>query len=453
MQKDQINNKQQFFLKHCFGPLKRTSLNLNSTIFNNIILFIRRKLTNKVVLKTNNFDNLLFNILTLFCNQQINPLANDFNWKKSLQPLKKKSKKTSADLKSKKKTNSSSDLSTKQENNEESLLDPTPFDLIRDQTEPIYEHIFYIAIVKSLQVGDKMSGRHGNKGIISQILPFYDMPYLIDGTPIDIVLNPLGVPSRMNVGQIFESLLGLSGFFRHEYYRIPPFDEHYGYQFSRNFVYSKLNELNKYSYNSFSKAKSKKQTTLLSRVKMGLNPSFPGKMRLIDGQTGDTFFRPVIVGKSYMLKLNHLVDHKIHSRTTGPYSLVTQQPLKGRRNLGGQRIGEMEVWSFYAFGSASLLLELLTIKSDDLKKRKEFFKTNLMETMQTEELLHETSLSESFRVLVLHLRALCLDLDVITQDIVSPDDIEIEPYFSSSLIFENQPFFNSRNNNDEIMSK
>ena len=296
-----------------------------------------------------------------------------------------------------------------------------------------------------------MSGRHGNKGIISQILPFYDMPYLIDGTPVDIVLNPLGVPSRMNVGQLFESLLGFSGFFRHEYYRIPPFDENYGYQFSRNFVYSKLNELNQYHYNSFSaslkslsqwnkeipfgdfddkisqsiiankynngKLKKQEAYACLSkskpRLKFGLNPSFPGKMRLIDGQTGETFYRPIIVGKSYMLKLNHLVDYKIHSRTTGPYSLVSQQPLKGKRHLGGQRIGEMEVWSFYAFGSASLLLELLTIKSDDLKKRRQFFN----DVIDTSNLLTETAVAESFRILVLNLRALCLDLDIITQDV------------------------------------
>nr|YP_009667518.1 rna polymerase beta-subunite [Trentepohlia odorata]QCW57821.1 rna polymerase beta-subunite [Trentepohlia odorata] len=320
-------------------------------------------------------------------------------------------------------------------------LSPTPFDLLREETESIQEQLFYIAVTKQLQIGDKLSGRHGNKGVISQILPFYDMPYLIDGTPVDIVLNPLGVPSRMNVGQLFESLLGFSGFFRHEYFRIPPFDENYGYQFSRNLVYSKLNELNQYHYNSFLSSnsslrppftnreekrswithQSKKQrasafdqwrkfvTAKQARLKFGLNPSFPGKMHLIDGQTGETFYRPIIVGNSYILKLNHLVDDKIHSRTTGPYSLVTQQPLKGKRNLGGQRIGEMEVWSFYAFGSASILLELLTVKSDDIKKRNQFIK----QLINTEDLLEETEFAESFRGLVLNLRALCINLKIL----------------------------------------
>nr|YP_010261155.1 RNA polymerase beta subunit [Cephaleuros karstenii]UIB39096.1 RNA polymerase beta subunit [Cephaleuros karstenii] len=229
-----------------------------------------------------------------------------------------------------------------------------------------------------------MSGRHGNKGIVSKILPFFDMPYLIEGTPIEIILNPLGVPSRMNVGQIYESLLSLVGFYKNEYFRIPPFDENYDYQFSRNFVYWQLNQ----HYHNYKKKilientsqKKKPYSTrnslflnfLQKKSKLkkpkeciGLNPYFPGKMRIFDGKTGETFFRPIIVGKSYMLKLIHLVDHKIHARSTGPYALITQQPLKGKRNQGGQRVGEMEVWALYAFGSASLLFEMLTTKSDD----------------------------------------------------------------------------------------
>uniref|UniRef100_UPI00300166DD RNA polymerase beta subunit n=1 Tax=Cephaleuros diffusus TaxID=1519597 RepID=UPI00300166DD len=199
---------------------------------------------------------------------------------------------------------------------------------------------FYLASSKQIQVGDKMSGRHGNKGIVSKILPFFDMPYLIDGTPIEIVLNPLGVPSRMNVGQIYESLLSLVGFYKNEYFRIPPFDENYDYQFS-----------------------------------LGLNPYFPGKMRLFDGKTGETFFRPIIVGKSYI--------------ATGPYALITQQPLKGKRNQGGQRVGEMEVWALYAFGK-KILREIAGLPRN---------RTN-------------RGISEAFRVLIMSLRALCLDLRV-----------------------------------------
>nr|UIB38782.1 RNA polymerase beta subunit [Trentepohlia sp. YN1242] len=320
-----------------------------------------------------------------------------------------------------------------------------------------------------------MSGRHGNKGIVSKIIPFFDMPYLTDGTPIEIVLNPLGVPSRMNVGQIYESLLGLAGFYKNEYFRIPPFDENvravkflYDYQFSRNLVYWQLNELNKqhyYEYNSHYKDDSEvfTQTTnltyqipyrlkknfesskfvnklssgnqfnllnwsssftnknhklgsklektisnLVTGTKIGLNPYFPGKMRLLDGQTGETFFRPVIIGKSYMLKLNHLVDSKIHARATGPYALITQQPLKGKRNQGGQRVGEMEVWALYAFGSASLLFEMLTTKSDDPIGRERV----LREIAGLPRDPSDKGISEAFRVLVMNLRALCLDLSV-----------------------------------------
>ena len=550
-----------------------------------------------------------------------------------------------------------------------SLLHVNPYNVQRVKTErpplkttknsgqrPGGDTIYiYVAVAKPLQVGDKMSGRHGNKGIISKILPFYDMPYLIDGTPIDIVLNPLGVPSRMNVGQIYESLLGLTGFYKQEYYRIPPFDENYSTQFSRNFVYWKLNELKdlhfftprisnnsitnnagrltqlspflnlcylnnkrhpcfnvfqntessqafnlirpwlltlknlgffekRYPFynlqtitaskslnhletikyfkakpfyfkplskskiwdpsntssgsgcgftssllakredkigetmgwdpkinwntsllwyskfkiwnlsNNFSKFKSSKiistnsvsylqssfrffdlasvkskpwpssnrvknipfytqkhgfDTLFINKErptveKFGLNPYFPGKMRLINGLTGETFYRPIIVGKSYMLKLIHLVHHKIHARATGPYALITQQPLKGKRNQGGQRMGEMEIWALYGFGSASILYEMLTIKSDDpvgrerilreiaglkgnnssnLKNNENSSALSLTESTQfwkNEEYglsskvndSLEKGISESFRVLVMNLRALCLDMQV-----------------------------------------
>ena len=244
----------------------------------------------------------------------------------------------------------------------------------------------YIAEKRSIQVGDKIAGRHGNKGIISNILPRQDMPYLPDGTPLDLVLNPLGVPSRMNVGQIFECLLGLAGSYLHQTYKIQPFDEQHGCEASRSLVYSKLYE---------------------ARIKTKQNwlfdPNFPGKVRLFDGRTGQCFEQPVTVGKAYILKLIHLVDEKIHARSTGPYSVVTQQPLRGRSNKGGQRVGEMEVWALEGFGAAYILQELLTVKSDDLLGGRESLIKTLVEDR---DLIFGPP--ESFRVLLRELEALCV---------------------------------------------
>lgn len=245
----------------------------------------------------------------------------------------------------------------------------------------------YLAEKRRVQVGDKMAGRHGNKGIISQILPLEDMPFLPDGTPLDMVLNPLGVPSRMNVGQIYECLLGLAGKHLGENFKIFPFDEIYGAEASRSFVYSKL-------YN----ASVKTGKTWL------FNPNSPGKMRLYDGRTGSSFHQAVTVGYAYMLRLVHMVDDKIHARSTGPYSLVTQQPLRGRSKQGGQRLGEMEVWALEGYGAAFTLLEMLTIKSDDMTGRMTLW-SNLI-------LNNEISIGtpESFKVLICELQALCLDI-------------------------------------------
>jgi DNA-directed RNA polymerase subunit beta len=212
----------------------------------------------------------------------------------------------------------------------------------------------YVAQKRKIQVGDKMAGRHGNKGIISRILPIEDMPYLPDGRPVDIVLNPLGVPSRMNVGQIFECLLGWAGENLGVRFKITPFDEMHGPEKSRETVHFKLNE-----------AKNKTGHDWL------FDEDNPGKTTVMDGRTGEAFDRPVTVGKAYMLKLVHLVDDKIHARSTGPYSLVTQQPLGGKAQQGGQRFGEMEVWALEAFGAAYTLQELLTVKSDDMQGRNE----------------------------------------------------------------------------------
>lgn len=245
----------------------------------------------------------------------------------------------------------------------------------------------YLAEKRKIQVGDKMSGRHGNKGILSLILPKEDLPYLPDGTPIEMILNPLGVPSRMNVGQIYECLLGLSGKYLGENFRILPFDEIYGAEASRSFVYSKLYE-----------ARKKTQKKWL------FNPNNPGKIHLLDGRTGECFDQPVTVGQAYMLKLVHLVDEKIHARSTGPYSLVTQQPLRGRSHYGGQRLGEMEVWALEAYGAAFTLLEMLTIKSDDLVGR-----INLWSNIILQKKIF-LGTPESFKVLICELQALCLDI-------------------------------------------
>ena len=251
---------------------------------------------------------------------------------------------------------------------------------------PSYVHI-YLAEKRKIKVGDKMAGRHGNKGIISRILPRQDMPFLPDGSCVDIVLNPLGVPSRMNVGQIYECLLGLAGRYLGEHYKIPPFDEMYGSDASRSFVLAKLYE---------------------ARQKTGLKwlfePKAPGKMRLFDGRTSEFFDQKVTVGIAYVLKLVHMVDDKMHARSTGPYSLVTQQPLRGRSKQGGQRLGEMEVWAIEGYGAAFVLSEMLTIKSDDMTGRQNLWK-NLIENK-------EISLGspESFKVLVCELQALCLDI-------------------------------------------
>lgn len=245
----------------------------------------------------------------------------------------------------------------------------------------------YLADKRKIQVGDKMAGRHGNKGIVSQILPRQDMPYLPDGTPIDMVLNPLGVPSRMNVGQIYECLLGLAALYLGENFKILPFDEIYGAEASRSLTFFKLYE---------------------ARMKTGnkwlFSPNHPGKTKIFDGRTGDTFDQAVTVGIAYMLKLVHLVDDKIHARSTGPYSLVTQQPLKGRSKFGGQRLGEMEVWALEGYGAAFTLLEMLTIKSDDITGR-----LTLMSNIISHNEIYIGS-PESFKVLVCELQALCLDI-------------------------------------------
>ena len=237
----------------------------------------------------------------------------------------------------------------------------------------------YIIQKRKIQVGDKMSGRHGNKGVISLILPEEDMPYMPDGTPVDIVLNPQGVPSRMNIGQILELHLGMAGKKLGVKYATPVFDGA-----SQDEIYEQMEEA-------------------------GL--AHDGKTVLYDGRTGDAFENRVSVGVMYMVKLHHMVDDKIHARSTGPYSMVTQQPLGGKAQFGGQRFGEMEVWALYAYGAANVLQEMMTIKADDVMGR-----VKVYESLVKGKPIDEAGIPESFRVLIKEFQALGLDVEILDQN-------------------------------------
>ncbi|MBN2057519.1 MAG: DNA-directed RNA polymerase subunit beta [Candidatus Saganbacteria bacterium] len=243
----------------------------------------------------------------------------------------------------------------------------------------------YLAQMRKISVGDKIAGRHGNKGVVARIMPEEDMPYLPDGTPVDVVLNPLGVPSRMNIGQIFELLLGHAGHVLKEKYELPSFDESIEEDASVKVVERQLE-----------KAAHKGGLSWLDST---------GKVELRDGRTGKPFGRKIAVGYMYLMKLIHLVDDKMHARSTGPYSLITQQPLGGKAQFGGQRFGEMEVWALEAYGAAHTLQELLTVKSDDVVGR-----SRVYEAIIKGKAMGKPGIPESFKVLVKELRSLCLDL-------------------------------------------
>jgi len=287
----------------------------------------------------------------------------------------------------------------------------------------------YVAMKRKLSVGDKMSGRHGNKGIISRILPEEDMPYLEDGTPVEIILNPLGVPSRMNVGQILETHLGWAAKglgWRIEEYLQKHFDPKLLRRKIREIYSSK--EVNEY----LDQATDEEIIELARKLGKGIFVSVPvfdgaseeeiknhlkkaglpvtGQITLYDGRTGEPFHHKVTVGYMYLLKLHHLVDDKIHARSIGPYSLVTQQPLGGKAQFGGQRLGEMEVWALEAYGAAHSLQEFLTVKSDDVAGR-----TRVYEAIVKGEHTLEPGLPESFNVLVKELQSLCLDTELIEE--------------------------------------
>ncbi len=246
-----------------------------------------------------------------------------------------------------------------------------------DDLSPGVEQVVKVMIAtkRKLREGDKMAGRHGNKGVIARVLPEEDMPYLADGTPLEVCLNPLGVPSRMNLGQILETELGWAALNLNEWYATPVFE-------------SATNE------------------QIAEKLEAAGLPA-TSKTELFDGRTGEAFENPVMVGVMYMLKLHHLVDDKMHARSTGPYSLVTQQPLGGKAQFGGQRLGEMEVWALEAYGAANTLQELLTIKSDDMNGRAKIYESVVKGLPST-----AAGVPESFNVLVQELRGLGLDMSI-----------------------------------------
>ncbi len=237
----------------------------------------------------------------------------------------------------------------------------------------------YVAAKRKIDVGDKMAGRHGNKGVISRILPEEDMPFLPSGEPVEIVLNPLGVPSRMNIGQVLETHLGMAAKALGLHTETPVFD---------GATESEVEEM---------------------LEKAGFNRD--GKTVLYDGRTGEPFDNRVTVGYMYILKLHHLVDDKIHARSTGPYSLVTQQPLGGKAQFGGQRFGEMEVWALEAYGAAYTLQEMLTVKSDDVVGRVKTY-----ESIVKGDNIPEPGIPESFKVLIKEMQSLGLDAKIFTEN-------------------------------------
>jgi DNA-directed RNA polymerase subunit beta len=294
----------------------------------------------------------------------------------------------------------------------------------------------YLAVKRKLQPGDKMAGRHGNKGVVSKIVPVEDMPYMADGTPCDIVLNPLGVPSRMNVGQVLEVHLGWAA---------KGIGQRIGDMLQAE---AKANELRQYLETLYNTTGHKEQLKDLSdqeikdmaghlssgvpfatpvfdgaseeEIRAMLKLAFPDEVaqakgltatrtqaNLFDGRTGDAFERPTTIGYMHVLKLHHLVDDKMHARSTGPYSLVTQQPLGGKAQFGGQRFGEMEVWALEAYGASYTLQEMLTVKSDDVQGR-----TKVYENIVKGEHAIEAGMPESFNVLVKEIRSLGIDIEL-----------------------------------------
>jgi len=264
-------------------------------------------------------------------------------------------------------------------------------------------------------VGDKLAGRHGNKGVIAKILPIEDMPFMEDGTPVDVILNPLGVPRRMNIGQILELHLG---WLAKQGWDLNLHEDQSDADWKQRLIAihaDKAEPNTKVATPVFDGAREDEITGLLGATTknrdgqrlIGEN----GKANLFDGRSGEPFPDPVSVGYMYILKLHHLVDDKIHARSTGPYSMITQQPLGGKAQFGGQRFGEMEVWAMEAYGAAYALQELLTIKSDDVPGR-----VKVYEAIVKGENIPDSGIPESFKVLVKEMQSLCLNVEVLSQD-------------------------------------
>ena len=293
----------------------------------------------------------------------------------------------------------------------------------------------FIATKRKIQSGDKIAGRHGNKGTISRVFPLQDMPYTEDGTPVDIVLNPLGVPSRMNVGQILETHLGWAA--KELGKQLNEMCE----QFKRGEktaeeLNAKLREIygEKQYKREIENLTQDEKVEMISHLKNGVPMATPvfdgasgedinnmlsmaglptsGQIDLYDGRTGEKFDRKVTVGIIYMIKLHHIVDEKMHARSVGPYSLVTQQPLGGKAQFGGQRFGEMEVWALQAYGAAYTLQEMLTVKSDDVSGR-----TKVYEAIVRGEDSFEAGVPESFNVLVKEIKSLCLNVEMLNEEV------------------------------------
>ena len=293
----------------------------------------------------------------------------------------------------------------------------------------------FIATKRKIQTGDKIAGRHGNKGTISRVLPLQDMPYMEDGTPVDIVLNPLGVPSRMNVGQILETHLGWAA--RELGEQLNTMCEQYK---RGEKTMDELNEELRKIYgekqykNDIVPLNEAEKLEMISNLKRGVPMATPvfdgatgddinnmlsmaglptsGQIDLYDGRTGEKFDRKVTVGIIYMIKLHHIVDEKMHARSVGPYSLVTQQPLGGKAQFGGQRFGEMEVWALQAYGAAYTLQEMLTVKSDDVNGR-----TKVYEAIVRGDDGFEAGIPESFNVLVKEIKSLCLNVELLNEEV------------------------------------
>jgi DNA-directed RNA polymerase subunit beta len=294
-------------------------------------------------------------------------------------------------------------------------------------------------VKRRIQPGDKIAGRHGNKGVISRVVPVEDMPYMEDGTPIDILLSPLGVPSRMNVGQILETHLGwaakelglkldkilkenknnkvkiIKDYLNKVYNETAPSKKVSLHQLSKDNILELADNLRNGIPMATPVFDGAQETEIKNLLELAGLPA-SGQAKLIDGRTGVEYDRPVTIGYMYMLKLNHLVDDKMHARSTGPYSLVTQQPLGGKAQFGGQRFGEMEVWALEAYGAAHALRELLTYKSDDVQGRTKIYKQIIDGTHEI-----ESGMPESFNVLMKEIRSLGLNIDLVEDPKASTD--------------------------------